>query len=241
MFNCISKDKTIKILSSNLTSAEGWSTAAPFSSFDSDGFSVQPRSPYNANNLINKNGEDFVAWCWKAGGAAVTNTDGTITSQVSANTEAGFSIVSYTGNVTQGATFGHGLNSAPKMVIIKSRTTALPFTIYNSNIGATKYLYLPSTNGAGIYDFWNNTDPTDTVVNLSSDVNVNGTLPMIAYCFAEVAGFSKFGSYVGNGSVSGPTITTDFEPAFVLIKPSGSPSAIALPFPMNGNRPTFNS
>jgi len=217
-----------KQLYSNTADAEQ-SDAGFITGFNIDGFDVG-----NSPSTNTSGSDNYVAWNWKGAELPAINSNGSIPSVVSANPAAGFSIVSYTGNVTQGATFGHGLSSAPKMVIIKSRTTALPFTIYNSNIGATKYLYLPYTNGANVYDFWNNTDPTDTVVNLSSDVNVNAVLPMIAYCFAEVAGFSKFGSYSGTGS-AGNAQTLGFEPAFVMAKRTDNASGWVIIDTVRGN------
>lgn len=168
-------------------------------------------------------GQDYVAWCWKAGGAAVTNNDGTITSQVSANTEAGFSIVSYTGNGVA-ATVGHGLDTPPSMYIVKPRTAvagAGDWQVYNSNLGGNdKILLLNSTSGTitvPVPQIWNNTSPTNTVFSLGTNTgqNNNGT-PFIAYCFAEVAGFSKFGSYTG-GTLN-KQVDCEFEPAFVMLK-----------------------
>jgi len=198
----------LKMISSNLTAAE-YTTAAPYeavSSFDSDGFTT------GDNGATNRSPNDYVAWNFKAGGAAVTNTDGTITSQVSANTEAGFSIVSWksTGSV---ASVGHGLGVAPNIIIAKKRDSAGNWNVYSSEIGNNKRLFLNDTIAEQISDVWGYTDPTDSV--FTQDVTAS-TENVIAYCFAEVAGFSKFGSYTGVSS--GVTINVGFEPAFVMVK-----------------------
>ena len=182
-------------------------------SYDSDGFTT------TSNGTINGSGKSLVAWNFKAGGAAVTNTDGTITSQVSANTEAGFSIVSYTTPTTNNFTVGHGLNDTPKIIIIKGRSLGSSWTVYSSEIGASNYLQLNSTNGSNASSLpFNNTAPTDSVFTAGSSTVWYGTnAQYIAYCFAEVEGFSSFGSYVGTGA-SGNTVVTGFEPAFVMLK-----------------------
>ena len=150
--------------------------------------------------------------------------DGTIPSYTKTNTSTGFSIVSYTGTGAT-ATVGHGLTSAPDIIIIKNRIDASGWIVYNSTIGNTKYLALNSQVEAsldgGVY--WNATSPTSSVFTVNTSNSVNGSGDgTVAYCFSEVAGYSKFGSYTGNGSASGPTVTTGFRPAFVLIKNSSS-------------------
>ena len=207
-------------LYSNSTNAElSPSNYGAVGTFDADGFTTANGTGGSIEVNYNVNNQNYVAWCWKAGGAAVTNTDGTITSQVSANTEAGFSIVSYTGNGVSGATIGHGLSDEPKIFIVKRRDLARSWHVLGSVVGLDKYLLLDTTDAlasaAGYFPL-----PNNTVINYgtpSSSVNVlNGTF--IAYCFAEVAGFSKFGSYVGNGSTNGPIIDCGFEPALVVTK-----------------------
>jgi len=203
---------TTKGLVSNTTAAETTDTNG-LTAFGSDGFTLGTDSVYN------NSGATYVAWCWKAGVSAVTNTDGSITSEVSANVDAGFSIVSYTGNHTN-STVGHGLNSAPEMVIIKALNSGTAnWCVYHSGIGAYGGVFLSLTNAAQYQsNLWLDTVPTSTVFSIGqSDVNVNSS-GIIAYCFHSVAGFSKFGSYTGNGSATGTTVTTDFEPAFVMIK-----------------------
>ena len=198
------------VLSSNSTNAE---STFPFT-FTDDGF-VVPNS-----GQANTNGNNYVAWCWKAGGAAVTNTDGSITSEVSANVDAGFSIVKYTGNGTNGATVGHALGVAPDLIFIKAISgISGNWITYDSVNSATNYLLLNGT-AAPSTDLtpFNDTNPNSTVFSLGISSNTNSGNPFIAYCFAEKAGFSKFGSYPGNGSATGPIVTTGFEPAFVMVK-----------------------
>ena len=213
---CDSVREAGNVLYPNLTNGEVTAATPIFiDSFDSDGFTVNALHGGNTN----ENGVDFVAWNFKAGGAAVENTDGTITSQVSANTEAGFSIVSYTTPTTNNFTVGHGLNDTPKIIIIKGRSLGSSWTVYSSEIGASNYLQLNSTNGSNASSLpFNNTAPTDSVFTAGSSTVWYGTnAQYIAYCFAEVEGFSSFGSYVGTGA-SGNTVVTGFEPAFVMLK-----------------------
>jgi len=188
-----------------------------FTSFDSDGFTV------GNNGATNRVPNTYVGWCFKAGGAAVSNSNGSISSSVSANTEAGFSIVSYTGNGAAGATVGHGLTAAPNLVITKGTTGSAGNTnwnVYSSTLGATKKLMLNSSDGENTNTtWWNDTAPTSTVFSLGTtgDSNYNSS-NYIAYCFHNVTGYQKIGSYTGNGSANGPIVETGFEPAFLLIK-----------------------
>ena len=198
------------------TSAEITSLPELMSSFDSNGFTVG----YISNNTTNFLNNSYVAWCWKAGGTAVSNTDGTITSQVSANTAAGFSIVSYTGNSTAGATVGHGLSEAPEMIIVKITSGNIGnWAIFHKDVGATKFLMFTSGAAQTNIAWWNNTAPSSSVFSLGTVSDTN-TSPYgyIAYAFHSVDGYSKIGSYVGNGSATGPIITLGFEPAFVMVK-----------------------
>ena len=202
-----------KEIYSDLTNAENTDTNG-LTSFNSDGFSVGTTNGYN------KNTDTFVSWNWLAGGTASSNTDGSITSSVSANTDAGFSIVSYTGNATAGATVGHGLGSVPKMIITKGRSFADDWLCYNENLGNGKYIILNKTNASASSTLpWNSTTPTSSVFTLGSSGTTNnngGTI--IAYCFAEKKGYSKMGSYVGNGSTDGTYIHLGFKPAWLMIK-----------------------
>ena len=167
----------------------------------------------------------YVAWCWKGGGAAVSNGDGSITSSVSANTEAGFSIVGYTGTGSN-ATVGHGLGSAPHFIITKQRSTAgHHWRTYHKSVGATRSLYLDLTNAQSGTDagFMNNSEPTSTVFSIGNDTNINeNSQTHIAYCWTEIPGYSKMGKFTGNGNANGPFIHTGFRPAFILFKNSST-------------------
>lgn len=162
-----------------------------------------------------------VGWVWRASGsAAVTNTNGSISSQVSANVAAGFSVVTYTGTGAN-ATVGHGLGVAPKMVIVKQRSSPVAsWVVWHSNLLGTQYLNLELTNGvATLANVWNSTIPSSSSFSLGTNSVVNSnSLQYVAYCFAEIAGYSKFGSYTGNGSADGTNVTLGFKPAFVMIK-----------------------
>ena len=210
-----------KQLFSSLTNAEQTSATA-ITSFNSNGFTTGANpSPTGATN---SSPDAFVAWQWRASNAtAVTNTAGSITSTVSASTTAGFSIVTYTGTGAN-ATVGHGLGVAPSMVIVKRRPTAgSNFPVWHTGIANTEYLMLNSTNAktTGLA-WWNSTSPTSTVFSVGSDPDTNGTVAIVAYCFAPVAGYSAFGSYTGNGSSDGPFVYTGFRPRFIMWKRSDS-------------------
>jgi hypothetical protein len=212
-----------KWLFSNLTNGEGTSTAR-LKSFDTNGFTL------GDTGSTNQSGGTFVAWQWKAnGGTTSSNTDGSITSTVQANTDAGFSIVEYTGTGTA-ATIGHGLGVAPAMYIVKNRDQGgTNWTVFHKDLTSNAYsLYLNDTSAqSNVVGYWNGTSPTSTVFsikNTSGDVNTN-TEDYVTYCFAEKQGYSKFGSYVGNGSSSGPLVWTGFKPAFVMTKASSSTSS----------------
>ena len=190
-------------------------------SFNSNGFTLA------GDNAINHNGFDFVAWCWKAGGAAVSNTDGTITSQVSANVDAGFSIVSYTGNGIANSTIGHGLGVKPDIVLVKSRSAANSWQLYSTAISTATY---PTLNGrlhlentmVALFDNYtvelaDNTFKWTGSASTFPYFNYNN-ITYVAYCFRSVDGYQKVGSYTGNGSNTGPVVTTGFQPRFLLIK-----------------------
>jgi len=165
-------------------------------SFDTDGFTLGADS----NNYTNWSGKTWVAWNWKASGSTASNTDGSITSTVSANQTAGFSIVSYTGTGAN-ATVGHGLGAVPKWIICKSRSAATRWDVYHASIGATKHMRLNTTDAERTSSsVFNNTEPTSSVFSLGNGAAVNASSEtFIAYCFAEKKGYSKFGSYTGNG------------------------------------------
>ena len=169
-------------------------------------------------------GDACIAWGWKAGGAGVSNTDGSITSTVSANRAAGFSIVTYTGTGAN-ATVGHGLGVAPKLVIVKRRNavSGSGWLAYHQSLPSAAYnLYLNATN-AQINDatVWNSSTPTSSVFSICTHVDVNNnTNTYVAYCFAEVPGYSKIGSYTGNGLADGPFVYCGFRPKWVMVKSS---------------------
>ena len=193
--------------------------ADTLTSFDSDGFTLGADTSSFCNRGSAPN--SYVAWNWLGANGTASNTDGSITSTVSANTTSGFSIVSYTGNGTAGATVGHGLGVAPKMIIFKSRSNGTKNWItYHDGIGNTKAIFLNLTQATGTgSDYWNNTSPTSSVFTLGDNTNHNESSGnMIAYCFAEKKGFSKFGSYTGNGNADGTFIYLGFKPAFVVTK-----------------------
>lgn len=164
-----------------------------------------------------------VGWGWKANGAGVSNTDGSITSAVSANTTAGFSIVTYTGTGAN-ATVGHGLGVAPKLVIVKNRGSISSWSVYHASNAATGTLYLESTSAfaAGTTD-WNSTTPTSTTISIGANMRTNESgKEIVAYCFAEIPGYSKFGSYTGNGSTDGQFVYCGFRPRYVMVKCSST-------------------
>jgi len=211
------------ILQSNTAGTEVTGTDVGVNSFDSDGFTMGAYAGGNAN----QSGETYASWNWLAGGSAVSNTDGTITSSVSANTKAGFSIVSYTGTGAN-ATVGHGLSSAPDLIVVKNRSFATNWTVYhsaNTASPATQYLSLnlnsATASGSGVV--WNSTAPTSSVFSIGAGNAVNRSSDtFIAYCFHSVDGYSKIGSYTGNGSTDGPFIYTGFRPAYFLLKRTNS-------------------
>jgi hypothetical protein len=212
-------------LKTDSTAAEDTTnTHGHFDSLDSDGFTVTGASGYWN---VNTNTKKYVGWFWKAGGSASSNSNGSITSSVSANTTAGFSIVAYTGNETAGATVGHGLGAVPQTYWVKSRSVADGWRIYHHKVSSdpeTDYLVLNNNNAnADSAGYWNDTAPTSSVFSLGSagEVNTNSSTN-IAYCFTEIKGYSKFGSYTGNGNADGTFVYTGFKPAWVLIKQSSA-------------------
>ena len=206
---------------SNATSAEYVNdVSGTLKSFDSDGFTVGGDSDVTT---VNQSGGTYVGWQWRGSDStAASNTDGSITSTVSANTTAGFSVVRYSGNATSGATVGHGLGVAPEIVIGKTLDTGgYDWPVYVTALGDTsKTLTLNLTAAAGTEtNKYNGTAPSATVVTLGNHgTNLSGTNNQILYCFAPVEGYSKFGSYYGNGSADGTFVYTGFRPAFVMFK-----------------------
>ena len=192
-------------------------------SFDSDGFSI------NTNALVNQNTHTYVAWQWKAnGGTTASNSDGSLTSTVQASTTSGFSIVTYTGNASQGATIGHGLGAVPNVVLVKGRSVGDSWTMLHSGIASdfqTDMIKLDETGAAQDNSvFWNDTAPTSSVFSVDgaggeSKVNESGKT-YVAYCFTPIQGYSKFGSYTGNGGSQ--FVYTGFAPAFLIEKRSSN-------------------
>ena len=204
-----------KNLRSDTTNAEQ-TIDEGITAFNSDGFSVKQGSDleYNAT------GQTYVAWNWKANGAASNNNnnDGQQYSTVSVNTTAGFSIVSYTGTGSN-TNYGHGLGVAPKMIIIKNRSIDENWATYHASLGNANNVLLNGTNASVSTSDYNSTSPTSSVFYVGSGSGTNGNgNNMIAYCFAEKKGFSKFGSYTGNGNSDGVFVYTGFKPAFIIFK-----------------------
>jgi hypothetical protein len=207
-------------LISNDTSEESTSnTNGGLYSLDADGFTVVAGTDSGGrSNLTGSSDRTYVAWNWKADGAGVSNGDGTITSTVSANTIAGISIVTWTGTGATG-TIGHSLGSVPRMIIVKSRNAVDAWYVYHASLGATARIQLNETSAQTTgTSVWNSTSPTSTVFSIGSSNPNTSTVTYVAYCFAEVEGFSKFGSYTGNGSADGPFVYTGFRPALIIRK-----------------------
>jgi hypothetical protein len=207
-------------LSSSTTGAEGGGNHDQYgylSAFTSDGFTATQGS--TGWEYFNYNGNPEVGWLWKMGGAAVTNNNGSISSQVSANTLAGQSVVTYTGTGAN-ATVGHGLASAPELIIAKSRSQISQWVVYTKTTGASQYMYLNQTIAATTNTVvWQGVSPTTTVFSLGTgtDANANG-VTNVALCFHSVPGYSKVGSYTGNSSTDGPYVECGFKPKYVLVK-----------------------
>ena len=205
-----------RYLSSDTTSATT-ANADVITALNSNGFTV------GTSGALNGSTNTYVGWQWKAGGSTTVNTSGSISSNVSVNATAGFSVVTYTGTGSN-ATVGHGLGVAPAMVIVKRRNSTGNWNVRHVSITAANSLYLNLTNASqSDPTVWNSTVPSSTVFSIGTDTGVNasgGTY--VGYCWAEIAGFSKFGSYTGNGSADGSFIFTNFAPKFVIIKRSDS-------------------
>ena len=204
-------------LNSNETSAEGTDTLV--SGFATDGFTIAA-----GGNSPNVSGRTYVGWAWKANGSGVSNTDGSITSTVSANTDAGISVVTWTGNGVTNATIGHGLGVKPAMIIAKSRSVVGDWRVWHSGLsGAGYYLTLNQTvaqgNSTSVWGTSPAQNTTTFTIGTNSDVNTSSAT-YLAYCFAEVEGFSSIGSYTGNGSADGPFIYCGFRPAWIMFKSS---------------------
>jgi hypothetical protein len=223
-----------KWLKSNATAAEGadavGSTTAKYV-FSSTGFDIVDTDSNAGEVYYSTSSRTYVGWAWKAGGGtAVTNTSGTISSQVSANPTAGFSIVLYTGNGTAGATVGHGLGVTPNIIIAKSRSAIGSWPTFTTPTGNSATLLLDTTDAAGNYQGAGYPrNPNSTTFELwfnSGGANINANaVTYVAYCFAAVAGYSAFGIYTANGATDGPFLYLGFRPRFIMLKRSTSAGA----------------
>jgi len=182
---------------------------------DSDGFTL---GSTNAN--VNGNGDTYVGWAWKAGGAGSANTDGATASTVSVNNTAGFSIVKWTGT-SGNTTVGHGMNTAPVFTLVKDLgNNGSNWVVYHKDISPDYAVKLNTTNAqSNSNNYWQSTAPTNSLLTFTGNTASNGNgNNMIAYCFAEKSGYSKFGKYTGNGNADGTFIYTGFKPAFAIFK-----------------------
>ena len=227
-----------KTLRQNSTDGESTQSGG-VTAFNSDGFSV------GSDNVVNESGDSLVAWNWLAGGSASSNSDGSITTSVSVNTTAGFSIVSYTGTGSTG-TVGHGLGVTPQMIIIKKRDTdGTDWITFGSVLGGTvgsEFIKLNQANAKTTRldtSWFNQTAPTSSVFTVGTQSDLNGSsATYIAYCFAEKKGYSKFGSYTGNGSTDGTFVYTGFRVGWFMVKrTSGTDQWIMY----DNKRETFNT
>jgi len=225
-----------KFLSSNLAGAE--STISGIAGFNSNGFTVGNDAGSNGSS------KTFVGWSWKAGTSFTNDASstgiGTIDSTGSASDTAGFSIVSYTGTGSAG-TIKHGLSSIPKMIIVKDRDNgSYSWHVYTATLGNTKTIYLDLANAPDTGStYWNNTTPTSSVFSVGSSVTTNKSSDkFIAYCFADVKGYSKVGgSYTGNLNANGTFVYTGFLPAFVMVKAITSAPYWTI---IDNKRPAYN-
>jgi len=230
---------TTAYLVSNATTAENTNTASNwFRSFNSDGFTVATLTDPGSvsTNEWNNTGYNYVSWNWKASGTTSNITVGqystspnvpSIASTVSASTTAGFSIVTYTGNNTSGATVGHGLGATPSLIMVKVRNAVARWVVYQKDVTTANNQFLELNSFTGVdtsgTNFWTISSINSTTFGLGTNSDTNGSaLNFVAYCFAPIAGYSAFGSYTGNGSTDGPFVFTGFRPRFVLLKSSSA-------------------
>ena len=223
-FHCIqdSVRGANKILYANDTDNEQTNNAnGHVNSFLPDGFNVDA----GGSGLVNENSENYVAWCWKAGGTAVSNSDGSITSSISANTKAGFSVVTWTGSGAD-ASVGHGLGKKPHVIFVKNRSAGDNWRVWFKDVTTSDAHALVLNDTTGVYtgsDKWynspNSNDTTTTTFGVSNDGSTNRSgESFVGYCWAEIPGFSKFGIYRGNGNAKGKFVDCGFRPAFLIIK-----------------------
>ena len=206
-----------KIIATDNSSVEFTDTNR-ITTLDSDGFTL------GSNDNVNGSSDNLVSWNWLANGSGVSNTDGSITSTVSANTTSGFSVVTYTGTASN-ATVGHGLGAKPAMIIAKNLiTNGEDWAVYHKSLGGYQY-YLKLNGTTAVLTNTNrwNAEPDTNVFNVGAVGETNGSgTSQVAYVFVEKKGYSKFGSYVGNGNADGPFIYTGFKPAFIITKCSSA-------------------
>ena len=233
-----------KTLVTNDTDAETANNATGYLNiFGSDGFTTAGGG--TSIDAVGGAGRTYASWNWLGANGTASNSNGSITSTVSANTTAGFSIVSYTGTGSAGATVGHGLGATPAMIIVKNRSAAWNWSVYHKDAftsqAAPGVLYLNTTAGkANDTNVWGNSSVTinSTVFSLGDyeGTNLSGG-NLIAYCFAQKQGYSKFGSYVGNGNADGTFVYTGFKPAFIIVKRSSDTQSWVL---WDSKRPGYN-
>jgi hypothetical protein len=206
-------------LESNTTDAEV-TTDGGVTAFNSAGFTLGTLAQVNTSSAT------YAAWCWDAGSSTVTNTQGSITSQVRANASAGFSVATFTAASGQSYTVGHGLNVAPQMTIVKSRNQGSGnWFVWHIGLGnnTTDFLTLNRTAAESSQaSIWGSVGRNSTVCGFASQINTFNNDPTVMYNFAPVAGYSSFGSYTGNGSADGPFVFCNFRPRWVMIKSSSS-------------------
>ena len=206
-------------LSANNTNEER-TASSYFTSFDSDGFTVTGN-----DSISNASSGTFVGWCWRAnGGTTASNSDGSITSTVQTNPAKNFSIITYTGTGSN-ATIGHGMTKKPAFIIVKNRTDVDSWAIYHESMTAdfyTSFQYSIFSNNA---TFWNDTEPTTSVISIGTNNRVNGSSDsLVCYAWAQEEGFQKFETYIGNGNADGPFIYTGFRPRLIYIKKNANSS-----------------
>ena len=207
-----------KVIGSDRTSAEA-TVSNGLTAFGSDGFTV------GADSNVNDNGDSHVSWNWLGANGTASNTDGSTTSTVSANTTSGFSIVQWTGT-SGNTTIGHGLGTVPAMVIAKNLGGSTNWVVYHKNLTSGYYLKINLTNAQDNANSYFTADPTNSILSLTGSTAFNSSgNGMIAYCFADKQGYSKFGSYTGNGNADGTFVYLGFKPAWVMVKRTDSASA----------------
>jgi len=209
----------LETISSNDTTVEETSTGS-MTAFGTDGFSLGDGG--SANDINGVAGTTYAAWGWAANGSGSSNSDGSVTSTVSANTTAGFSITKYTGTGSN-ATVGHGLGAVPKTILIKDTTNTESWIVYHEGLGNDGNVYLNLASAKVTDAVFQDTTPTSSVFSLGTTDGANKASAVhVAYCFAEIPGYSSIGSFIGNGSTDGPFMFTGFKPAFIIFKNSGN-------------------